>query len=82
MTSEILLTRETIEREQFIELLAGKTEEEVFGAEEPPMPVLPPSAPEAPERKPERATKTLPRPGLAGGSAEMRSSEPEKPEPA
>src|SRR6185503_3338826 len=34
VTSEILLRRETIEREQFIELLAGKTEEEVFGAEE------------------------------------------------
>ena len=82
MTSEILLKRETIEREQFIELLAGKTEEEVFGTEEePPVPVLPPSAPEAPERKPERAPKTLPRPGLAGGTAEMRGSDaaPEKP---
>jgi cell division protease FtsH len=32
MTSEILLKRETIEREQFIELLAGRTEEEVFDA--------------------------------------------------
>jgi cell division protease FtsH len=83
MTSEILLKRETIEREQFIELLEGKTEDEVFGAEEPPVPVLPPAAPEAPERKPERAPKPLPRPGLAGGAAEMRSSEmPEKPEPA
>ena len=30
MTSEILLKRETIEREQFIELLAGKSEDEVF----------------------------------------------------
>jgi hypothetical protein len=29
MTSEILLRRETIEREEFIELLEGKTEEEV-----------------------------------------------------
>jgi cell division protease FtsH len=83
MTSEILLKRETIEREQFIELLEGKTEEQVFGSEEPPVPVLPPSAPEAPERKPERAPKPLPRPGLAGGAAEMRASEPpEKPEPA
>ena len=35
--AEILLKRETIEREQFIELLEGKTEEEVFGAEEPPV---------------------------------------------
>jgi cell division protease FtsH len=81
MTSEILLKRETIEREQFIELLAGKTEDEVFGTDEPPVPVLPPSAPEAPERKPERAPKPLPRPGLAGGTAEMRGSDaaPEKP---
>jgi cell division protease FtsH len=81
MTSEILLKRETIEREQFIELLAGKTEDEVFGTEAPPVPVLPPSAPEAPERKPERAPKGLPRPGLAGGTAEMRGSDsaPEKP---
>ena len=81
LTSDILLRRETIEREQFIELLDGKTEEEVFGAEEPPVPVAPPPAPEAPERKPERAPKTLPRPGLAGGTAEMRATErsPEKP---
>jgi cell division protease FtsH len=83
MTSEILLKRETIEREQFIELLEGKSEEEVFGSDEPPVPVLPPSAPEAPERKPERAPQPLPRPGLAGGTAEMRGGEtPEKPEPA
>ena len=55
LTSEILLRRETIEREQFIELLEGKSEEEVFGAEEPALPAPPPPAPEAPERKPERA---------------------------
>jgi cell division protease FtsH len=79
VTSDILLRRETIEREQFIELLDGKTEEEVFGAEEPPVPVAPSPTPEAPERKPERAPKTLPRPGLAGGTAEMRANEPEKP---
>jgi cell division protease FtsH len=83
LTSEILLKRETIEREQFIELLEGKPEEEVFGREDTPVPVPPPAAPEAPERKPERTPKPLPRPGLAGGSAEMRSdSTPEKPEPA
>ena len=29
-TSDILLRRETIEREQFVELLEGKTEDEVF----------------------------------------------------
>jgi cell division protease FtsH len=80
VTSEILLRRETIEREQFIELLDGKTEEEVFGAEEPPVPVAPSPTPEAPERKPERAPKTLPRPGLAGGTAEMRANDPLPPE--
>ena len=31
-TSEVLLKRETIEREEFIDLLAGKSELEVFGA--------------------------------------------------
>jgi cell division protease FtsH len=71
--SEVLLKRETIEREQFVALLAGQTEEEVFGRdEEPQVPVLPP-APEAPERRPERGQVPLPRPGLAGGTAEMRS---------
>ncbi len=80
VTSEILLKRETIEREQFIELLAGKTEDEVFGTDEPPLPVPPPAAPEAPERKPDRTPKGLPRPGLAGGTAEMRASAfPRKP---
>jgi cell division protease FtsH len=80
LTSQILLRRETIEREQFIALLDGKSEEDVFGTEEPPVPVLPSPTPEAPERKPERAPKTLPRPGLAGGTAEMRSDpSPEKP---
>ena len=52
VTSEILLRRETIEREQFIELLEGKSEEDVFGAEEPPSRCRPPPTPEAPERKP------------------------------
>jgi cell division protease FtsH len=81
LTSEILLRRETIEREQFIELLAGKTEDEVFGIDEPALPAPPPPAPEAPERKPERApAPKLPRPGLAGGAAEMRANPPpEKP---
>jgi cell division protease FtsH len=78
--SDILLRRETIEREEFIQLLDGKTEEEVFGREEPVPPPAPPPAPEAPERKPERKPSPLPRPGLAGGTAEMRGLDaPEKP---
>ncbi|HEV7845948.1 MAG TPA: ATP-dependent zinc metalloprotease FtsH [Thermoleophilaceae bacterium] len=80
LTSEILLRRETIEREQFIDLLAGKSEEDVFGAVAPPAPVPPLAAPEAPERKPVPAPKTLPRPGLAGGTAEMRADPQQGPE--
>jgi len=75
--SDVLLRRETIEREEFIQLLDGKTEEDVFGVDAPVAPPTPPAAPEAPERKPERAPKPLPRPGLA---AEMRGLDsPEKP---
>ena len=37
-TSEILLNRETIEREEFIQLLEGKSELEVFGPDEPVLP--------------------------------------------
>jgi cell division protease FtsH len=81
-TSEILLRRETIEREQFIDLLDGKSEEEVFGPDEPVYPQgSPPAAPELPQRKPERGPKPLPRPGLAGGTAEARGLDtPEKPD--
>jgi cell division protease FtsH len=63
MISDILLHRETIEREQFIELLEGKTEEEVFGVEEPHVPVPPPAAPEAPERKRSGHRSRCPGPG-------------------
>jgi cell division protease FtsH len=79
LVSEILLRRETIEREEFIQLLDGKTEEEVFGPDEPVVPTPPPPAPEAPERKPERSPTPLRRPGLAGGTAEMRAR-PEAPD--
>ena len=81
-TSDVLLRRETIEREQFIDLLDGKSEEEVFGADEPVVPRgTPPAAPELPARKPERAPNPLPRPGLAGGSADIRGLDaPEKPD--
>jgi len=79
--ADVLLRRETIEREEFIELLAGKTEEDVFGQEEPVPPSTPPAAPETAERKPERSRSPLPRPGLAGGTAEMSGLDlPEKPD--
>jgi cell division protease FtsH len=75
--SEILIKRETIEREQFEALLDGQTEEEVFGAEAPP----PPEVPLPPGEKERREPRPLPRPGLAGGTAETRTLDfPEKPE--
>jgi cell division protease FtsH len=76
--SEVLLKRETIEREEFEALLEGKSEEEVFGDEAPPVeggperPELPGAATPAPPRP-------LPRPGLAGGAAETRGIGPDKP---
>ncbi|HWE33762.1 MAG TPA: ATP-dependent zinc metalloprotease FtsH [Solirubrobacteraceae bacterium] len=69
--SEILIKRETIEKEQFEALLGGATEEDVFGAAAPAPPELP-AAPPAPERtgRPQEAPRPLPRPGLAGGTAD------------
>ncbi|HEX5853318.1 MAG TPA: ATP-dependent zinc metalloprotease FtsH [Solirubrobacteraceae bacterium] len=81
--SEILVKRETIEKEEFAALLAGKSEEVVFGIEEgPATPELP--APPTPADRAEReaAPRTVPRPGLAGGTAEIRATDQERPEPA
>ena len=55
--SEILVKRETIEKEEFLALLAGKSEEEVFGADEPSKPELP-----APPTPADRATEREPAP--------------------
>jgi len=67
--SEILVKRETIEKEQFEALLEGGTEEEVFGAEAPPPPQVP-IPPSSAERAGREGPRPLPRPGLAGGTAE------------
>jgi cell division protease FtsH len=76
--SEILVKRETIEKEEFQALLDGKDELEVFGAEEPPAAELP--IPPTPADRPGReAPRPLPRPGLAGGTADMRGADPEPP---
>jgi cell division protease FtsH len=68
--SEVLIKRETIEKAQFEALLAGQSEEDVFGAEAP----APPDVPVVPgtpvERAGRDAPRPLPRPGLAGGTAE------------
>src|SRR5947207_2833957 len=64
--SEILVKRETIERDEFEALLAGKSGEDVFGPEEPSGPEMP--LPPTPADRPEREKpRPLPRPGLAGG---------------
>jgi cell division protease FtsH len=67
--SKILLARETIDAEQFVALLDGKSEDEVFVDEEEP------TAPVEPAPEPERAAREgarpnpRPRPGFAGGDA-------------
>jgi cell division protease FtsH len=67
--SKILLKRETIDAEQFVALLDGKSEDEVFVDDEESTP------PVEPAREPERAQREgpvaqpRPRPGFAGGDA-------------
>ncbi|HEY8765001.1 MAG TPA: ATP-dependent zinc metalloprotease FtsH, partial [Solirubrobacteraceae bacterium] len=68
--SEILIKRETIEKEQFEALLDGGTEESVFGAEAPPPPEVPIPPASASDHAVREGPRPLPRPGLAGGTAE------------
>jgi cell division protease FtsH len=75
--SQILLRRETIEKEQFEKLLADATEADVFGPDEPDAPALAPGPAPAPERARPEAARPLPRPGLA---AELRADEPRRPD--
>jgi cell division protease FtsH len=74
--SNILLERETIDAEQFAKLLDGTPVEDVFGAEEeeaePAAP--PPEAERASGREGPRPVPQ-PRPGFAGGGAEMRADD-------
>jgi cell division protease FtsH len=66
--SKILLKRETIDAEQFVALLAGKSEDEVFVDDEEPTPVEPAREPERAQREGPVA-QPRPRPGFAGGDA-------------
>jgi cell division protease FtsH len=79
--SEILVKRETLEKEEFLALLDGKSEHEVFGDEdERATPELPAPPPAPAERSGREAPRPLPRPGLAGGTADIRGESPERPE--
>ncbi len=75
--SKILLDRETIEADEFIALLDGKPEDEVFSDEEEE--AKPPEAPPVEEKGTAREgarPRPRPRPGLAGGgAAEMRAND-------
>ncbi len=74
--SRILLDRETIEADEFIALLEGKPEDEVFAKDEEE--AKPPEAPAVEEKGTAReGPKPVPRPrpGLAGGGAEMRAND-------
>jgi cell division protease FtsH len=78
--SKILLSRETIDAKEFIQLIDGGTEEEVFGpdVEEDETPE-PESQPEARKESGREGPRPLPRPrrpGFAGGAAEMRADDP------
>jgi cell division protease FtsH len=68
--SKILLERETIDAEQFVALLEGKAEDEVFAddEEESPQQAEPAAEPEKAQREGARPI-TRPRPGYAGGDA-------------
>ena len=66
--SNILLERETIDAEQFVALLDGKSESEVFVDEEEPEPVEPEAGAGAAAAR-GRAASPRPRPGFAGGDA-------------
>jgi cell division protease FtsH len=74
--SRILLERETIEADEFIALLEGKPEDEVFADDEEE--AKPPEAPAVEEKGTAREgpkPRPRPRPGLAGGGAEMRAND-------
>jgi cell division protease FtsH len=73
--SEILLVRETIDAEQFVELLEGKSEEEVFPAKEEPAAEQPdyPTEPEPIHHPSTEPSPGPPRPGYAGGMTDIRS---------
>src|SRR6185436_15138035 len=76
--SNLLLERETIDAEQFAKLLAGASADEVFGQEDDePAPPEPSPEPERSAGREGPRPLQHPRPGFAGGSAEMRADRPD-----
>ncbi len=76
--SKILLERETIDAEQFSALIDGASAEDVFGDDEDEEESAPSEPAEEPAKSPGReGPRTLPqpRPGFAGGAAEMRADD-------
>jgi cell division protease FtsH len=72
--SKILLERETIEAEEFVALLEGKSEDEVFSEEEEEEKPEAPADTEKGTSREGARPRVQPKPGLAGGgAAEMRS---------
>ena len=75
--SKILLERETIDAEEFVALLNGVPEEQVFPPEEEeaakPEPEPSPEAEKAAREGPRPVPR--PRPGYAGGTDEMRADD-------
>jgi cell division protease FtsH len=71
--SQILIERETIDKDQFERLLAGATEEEVFPDETAPA-AAPPTGDEEERRRPQPKPKPFPVPGAT-------SMQPPPPEP-
>src|SRR5690606_17091101 len=62
--SEILIRRETIERDEFLALLDGRREEDVFDDEPPASSGLPAAAEDEVSSQDRSAPRPLPRPGL------------------
>ncbi len=74
--SKLLLEHETLERDEFEALLAGKSSDEVFPPPEPAeTPPAPPVEEPSRQRSPEPRTLPQPRPGYA---AEMRGDRPQR----